>query len=124
MVVAGWRRSVAVVRGGGLVVVVPWGSRGGGPVVVVPWWWSVVVGPWWWSVAGVRAGGCVGGRGGGLVVVVLWWWSRGGGLVVVVSWWWSRGGGPWFGIFFSGMIGSFEFRFIEEILWDHRKPTS
>ena len=99
-----WRWSAVVVswwwfRGGGLVVVVSWWwSRGGGPVVVVPWWWSV--GPWWWSVAGVCAGGCVGGRGGGLVVVVLWWWSRGGGLVVVVSWWWSRGGGPWFGIFF------------------------
>ena len=71
-----WRWSAVVVswwwfRGGGLVVVVSWWwSRGGGPVVVVPWWWSVVVGPWWWSVAGVRAGGCVGGRGGGLVVVV------------------------------------------------------
>ena len=35
-------------------------------------------------MAGVRAGGCVGGRGGGLLVVVSWWWSCGGGLVVVV----------------------------------------
>ena len=70
MVVAGWRWSVAVVRGGGP----RWWSRGGGSVTVVLWWLS---------------------RGGGPVVVVPWWWPGGGGpwrwSPVVVSWWWLLG---------------------------------